>query len=87
MKKNILELPPGGLASVPKPDRPRAREGLMTSAGMDYTHIAAACKKSPQYIRYIINDERTGYKYRPVIARLIGFTVSDLWPDTPIQYR
>lgn len=86
MKRHILNLPPGGLASVPKEDRPRYRQALLLAAGKTYDDLGVIAKKSPVYIGLIINDQRTGYTVRPVIARILGFNVADLWPDTPSQY-
>lgn len=87
MKRNILTLPPDGLASVPEKDRPRIRQGLMTAAGKTYDDLATAARTSPVYIGYIINDKRTGYNIRPIIAKALGFSVEALWPDTPPQHR
>lgn len=86
MKRHILNLPPGGLASVSKEDRPRYRQALLLASGKTYDDLAVATKKSAVYIGYIINDQRTGYTVRPIIAKILGFQVSDLWPDTPSQY-
>lgn len=87
MKRHILTLPPDGLASVPKEERPRIRQALLTAAGKTYEDIAAVAQKSSVYIGYIINDERTGYEVRPIIAKILGFRIEDLWPDTPPKYR
>jgi len=87
MKRHILNLPPGGLASVPQKDRPRYRQALLVAAGKTYDDLAVVTKKSPVYIGLIINDQRTGYTVRPVIAQILGYQVADLWPDTPPQYR
>lgn len=87
MKRHILNLPPGGLASVPKKDRPRYRQALLLAAGKTYEDLATATEKSPVYIGLIINDQRTGYTVRPIIAQILGFRVTDLWPDTPLQYQ
>ena len=85
--RHILNLPPDGLASVPKEDRPRIRQALCLAAGKTYDDLAAAAQKSPVYIGLIITDQRTGYTIRPVIAQILGFRVSDLWPDTPLKYQ
>lgn len=87
MKRHALTLPPGGLASVPKKDRPRHRKALMVAAQLSYEDLASLAGKSPEYIGYIINDQRTGYTVRPIIAKRLGFQVADLWPDTPLKYR
>jgi len=87
MKKQILNLPPDGLTSVPAEDRPRIRLGLLTAAGKTYRDLANITGQSATYMGQIINDERTGYKFRPVIARVLGYPVVALWPDTPPQYR
>jgi len=85
--RQFLTLPPDGLASVPKRDRPRIRQALCLAAGKTYDDLAAAANKSPVYIGCIINDQRTGYTVRPIIAQILGFRVSDLWPDTPERFR
>lgn len=85
--RDILNLPPDGLASVPKKDRPQIRQGLLTAAGKNVDDLAAAANKCPGYIRMIISDERTGYTIRPIIAQILGYRVVDLWPDTPEKYR
>ena len=85
--QHILNLPPGGLARVPKKERPRYRQALMLAAGKTYDDLATAANKSQVYIGLIINDQRTGYTIRPIIAKILGFRVEDLWPDTPEQYR
>ena len=87
MTRHILNLPPGGLASVPKEDRPRIRQALLMAADLTYEDLAALTQKSAVYIGLIINDQRTGYTIRPVIAKKLGFRISDIWPDTPEQYR
>ena len=87
MTRHILNLPPGGLASVPKEDRPRYRQALLLAAGKTYDDLATAAQKSPVYIGLIINDLRTGYTVRPVIAKILGFRVADLWPDTPLSHQ
>ncbi|MFZ4857953.1 MAG: hypothetical protein ACOYL3_16305 [Desulfuromonadaceae bacterium] len=86
VQKIHLNLPPGGLALVPKKDRPRYRQALILAAGKTYDDLAAVADKSPVYIGYIINDQRTGYTVRPMIAKFLGFSVADLWPDTPTKY-
>lgn len=85
--RNILTLPPDGLASVPKQDRPRIRQALCLAAGKTYDDLAVEANKSPVYIGCIINDQRTGYTVRPVIARILGYRLTDLWPDTPEKFR
>lgn len=87
MKKRILNLPPDGLASVPSEERPRIRLGLLTAAGKTYRDLARITGQSATYMGQIINDERTGYKFRLVIASELGYPVIALWPDTPPQYR
>jgi len=87
MKRHILTLPPGGLSTVPKASRPRIRQALMFAAGKTYDDLAASANKSAVYIGMIMNDQRTGYSIRPIIAAELGFSVVDLWPDTPPQYR
>lgn len=86
MKRHILNLPPGGLASVAKEERPRYRQALLMAAGKTYDDLAGLTQKSPVYIGLIINDQRTGYTIRPLIAKILGFQVADLWPDTPSRY-
>lgn len=87
MKRHVLSLPPGGLATVPKAERPRYRQALLIAANLTYEDLATRTQKSSVYIGYIINDQRTGYSIRPAIAKLLGFAVTDLWPDTPLRYR
>lgn len=87
MKRHILTLPPGGLATVRRQDRPRYRLALLVAANLTYDDLAKASGKSSVYIGLIINDQRTGYKVRPIIAQALGFQVTDLWPDTPGHYR
>jgi hypothetical protein len=81
--RHVLNLPPDGLASVPKSERPRIRQALLIAAGKTYEDLANAMQLSPVYVGYIINDQRTGYKIRPLIAKLLGYRVCDLWPETP----
>lgn len=85
--RHILRLPHDGLASVPKEDRPRIRKALCQAAGKTYEDLAVATKKSQTYIQMILDDDRTGYTIRPVIAQILGFRVADLWPDTPLKYQ
>lgn len=86
MSKLLIYLPPGGLASVPKEDRPRYLRALLTAADLSNEDLASLTKKSTVYISNIINGQRTGYGVRKVIAKRLGFDVADLWPDTPSQY-
>lgn len=85
--RHILMLPPGGLSTVPKADRPRIRQALLTAVGKTYEDVAAVANTSAVYVGMIINDQRTGYTVRPIIAQILGFNVIDLWPDTPPKYR
>lgn len=87
MSQLLIYLPPGGLASVPKDDRPRYIRALLTAANITNEDLAVLTQKSIVYISNIINGQRTGYQVRKLIARQLGFSVVDLWPDTPRQYR
>lgn len=86
MSKLLIYLPPGGLASVPKDDRPRYIRALLTAANISNEELADLTNKSTVYISNIINGQRTGYGVRRLIAKRLGYGVSDLWPDTPSQY-
>lgn len=51
------------------------------------TGIARSAGLRREYFHLIINGQRTGYKYRAVIADACGLPFDYLWPDTPQQYR
>lgn len=80
--QKILRLAPEGLASVSIKDRPRYRQAILLADGITYNDLATATQKSPVYIGLIINDLRSGYKVRPLIAKILGYEVDDLWPDS-----
>lgn len=53
------------------------------------TNVAIAEEESVcrEYVSYVINGERKGYRIRRAIARKCHVPVEYLWPDTPVNQR
>lgn len=62
--------------------------GRIKEHGSSQRAIARIIGCNPNYIYMVLVGLRTGYEnVRPVVAKVCNTTVSDLWPDTPAQYR
>lgn len=66
----------------PKPYKTNSRliKSLLILQGYSIKNLARLWGITPEYLSYIINGDRTGYKYRKKLAEILGRPEEELFP-------
>lgn len=58
---------------------------LLAKPKIRIPEIATACEAHPQQVHQVINGDRPTIRIREEIARRLGKTVADIWPESKPQ--